>query len=375
MADPTSSNMGDPLPARRGRLRIYFGYAAGVGKTYRMLDHAQRAAREGVDLVIGYLEPHGRADTVAKAGGLPILPRRALDYRGTSLEELDLDAVLARRPAIAVVDEFPHTNVPGSRHDKRWEDVLEVLDAGIDVWTTMNVQHLESLNDQVAAITGVLVRETVPDWVVAGADEVVMVDLTPHALLNRLRRGVVYQPAQAARALEHFFKESTLVALRELALRQAAHEVELRRLTAAIGQRQGTGPRTSAERLLLHITDAPATAFVIRRGRRLADYLHADAFAVYVEAGRGLDRLPEERRARVERHLDFARQLHVETHVLRGRDVAATLVEFARLHQVTQILLLRPAASRRLLFPARTLAYRLVRLAREMQVVVVAPRL
>jgi len=367
--------MSDTTPMRRGRLRVYFGYAAGVGKTYQMLERARHAVRQGADLVVGYLEPHGRSDTIAQAEGLTTIPRQARSYRGSVFEEMDLEAVLARRPAVALVDELPHTNVPGSRHAKRWEDVLELLDAGIDVWTTMNVQHLESLNDQVAAITGVMVRETVPDWVVAEADEVIMVDLTPHALLNRLRRGVVYQPAQATRALEHFFRESTLVALRELALRQAAHEVEVRRLTSPLGGPAGSSTAAGAERLLLHITDAPGTAVVVRRGRRLADYLHADAFAVYVERGRVLENLAEDRRARVERHLDFARELHIETHVLRGRDVASTLVEFARLHQVTQILLSRPPASRWLIFPARTLAYRLVRLARDMQVVVVAPRL
>jgi two-component system, OmpR family, sensor histidine kinase KdpD len=367
--------MSKDTPARRGRLRIYFGYAAGVGKTYQMLERAQEVARQGIDIVIGYLEPHGRPDTVAKAEGLPVVPRTAMIYRGATFEEMDLKAVVARRPAVALVDELPHTNVPGSRHDKRWEDVLELLDAGIDVWTTMNVQHLESLNDQVAAITGVPVRETVPDWVIAEAHEVVMVDLTPHALLNRLRRGVVYQPAEANRALEHFFKESTLVALRELALRQAAHEVELRRVTSALGQSLPTGQGTAGERLLLHVTDAPSTVFVIRRGRRIADYLHADSFAVYVQPGRDLAELREDRRTRIERHLDFARQLHIETHVLRGREVASTLVEFARLHEVTQILLLRPPPARWLLFPMRTLAYRLVRLARDIQVVVIAPRL
>src|SRR6202142_3689718 len=196
-----------------GRLKIYLGYAAGVGKTYQMLEEAQETKRQGRDVVIGYFEPHGRKDTIARTDGLENIPRRRLDYRGTKFEEMDTPAILARHPAVCVVDEFPHTNVPGSERVKRWEDVLALLDAGIDVLTTMNVQHLESLNDQIYQITGVRVRETIPDWVVREANEVVMVDLTPRALLNRLERGVVYAPDKAKQALENFFKEPTLAVL------------------------------------------------------------------------------------------------------------------------------------------------------------------
>ncbi len=212
----------------QGKLKIFLGYAAGVGKTYQMLEEAQTLKERGVDVVIGYFEPHGRKDTIAKTEGLEMTPRKVIPYRGSAFEEMDTDAILARHPQVAVVDEFPHTNVPGSAREKRWEDVLVMLEHGIDVLTTMNVQHLESLNDQMTQITGVKVRETIPDWVVKQADEVVMVDLTPRALLNRLERGVVYAPDKARRALENFFKESTLVALREMALRQTAHEVEER---------------------------------------------------------------------------------------------------------------------------------------------------
>src|SRR6185436_8517097 len=193
-----------------------------------MLTEAQELADRGIDVVIAYFEPHGRHDTIALTDGLETIPRQIVEYRGARFEEMDTDAVLRRLPQVAVVDEFPHSNVPGSARAKRWEDVHVLLEAGIDVLTTMNVQHLESLNDQIWQSAGVRVRETIPDWVVQQADEVVMVDLTPRALLNRLERGVVYPPERARAALENFFKESTLVALRELALRQAAHEVEHR---------------------------------------------------------------------------------------------------------------------------------------------------
>src|SRR5678809_1078077 len=193
-----------------------------------MLEEAQYLLEQGVDVVIGYFEPHKRADTIAKTEGLETVPRRKVEYRGTAFEEMDTEAILLRSPAVCLVDEFAHTNIPGSARSKRWEDVMVLLDAGIDVWTTMNLQHLESLNDQILQISGIRVRETVPDWVIKQADEVVMVDVTPEALINRLRRGVVYAPDKASRALENFFKEQTLTALRELALRQAAHEVDVR---------------------------------------------------------------------------------------------------------------------------------------------------
>src|SRR5882672_4450889 len=213
---------------RRGKLKIFMGYAAGVGKTYKMLEEAHELKARSVDVVVGYFEPHGRKDTIALTEGLEMIPRKQVEYRGSVFEEMDTDAVLARLPQVCLVDEFPHTNVPGSERAKRWEDVQVLLAAGIDVLTTMNIQHLESLNDQVWQVTGIRVRETIPDWVVQQAEEVVMVDLTPRALLNRLERGVVYGREKAERAMQNFFRESTLVALRELALREAAHEVEHR---------------------------------------------------------------------------------------------------------------------------------------------------
>lgn len=216
--------MGTP----RGKLTIFMGYAAGVGKTYRMLEEAHSLRSQGVETVLGYLEPHERADTIARAGGLELIPRKRIEYRGSSFEEMDTGAILARRPRVCAVAEFAHTNVPGSPRAKRWEVVELLLDAGIEVLTTMNIQHLESQNDQVLHITGIRVRETVPDWVVKRAGEVVMIDLTPRPLLHRLERGVAYGDEKAERALQHFFRESILVAPRELALRQAAHEVEQR---------------------------------------------------------------------------------------------------------------------------------------------------
>src|SRR5262245_8808010 len=232
-----------------------------------------------------------------------------VEYRGSRFEEMDSDAILRRHPQVAVVDEFPHTNVPGSPREKRWEDVHVLLDHGIDVLTTMNVQHLESLNDQIWQSTGVRVRETIPDWVLKQADEVVMVDLTPQALLNRLARGVVYPPERARAALENFFKESTLVALRELAMRQAAYAVESRLPDEQPRTRQEAAPevRLATDRLLLVLSPEPSSAGLIRRGRRVADYLRAECLALYVSKTADLSELTGEEREALERHLNFAR--------------------------------------------------------------------
>jgi two-component system, OmpR family, sensor histidine kinase KdpD len=294
---------------------------------------------------------------------------------------MDTDAILKRRPQVCMVDEFPHTTIPGSEREKRWQDVQALLDAGIDVLTTMNIQHLESLNDQVWRITGVRVRETIPDWVMQQADQVVMVDLTPRALLNRLARGVVYPPEKALEALKNFFQESTLVALRELALRQTAHEVEIRQVdynspgfqaVPADGDVTDEPPR-SQERILILVTADPSTAMLVRRGKRVADYLHADCFAVAVYThGDGLEASGQ--RDAVERHLNFARNLHIEARLLGGHDVAKTVVEFARLNGVTQLFLARPSTGRWPAFGGRNLVQQVVRLARDMQVIIVADR-
>ncbi|MGA2182992.1 MAG: histidine kinase [Bryobacteraceae bacterium] len=367
---------------RTGKLKIFMGYAAGVGKTYQMLEEAQQLRAQGLDVVVGYFEPHGRRDTIARAEGLELIPRRDVDYRGSCFEEMDTEAILARHPAVCVVDEFPHTNVPGSERLKRWEDVQRLLDAGIDVLTTMNIQHLESLNDQVWQITGIRVRETIPDWVVQQADQVVMVDVTPRALLNRLERGVVYGREKAERALQNFFRESTLVALREMALRQTAHEVEHRSSADAADAWAGhgtSGPGTGSHpgphhRILVLVNADPETAMLIRRAKRVGDFLDAECFAVTVQSSGGLSGLPENAREAIERHLNFARNLHIETRILEGDEVATALVDFARRNQITQIFLARPRERDwRSLF-GRDLIQRIVGLARDMQVVIVSER-
>lgn len=360
-----------------GKLKIYLGYAAGVGKTYQMLEEAQNLKQRGVDVAVGYFEPHGRKDTIAKTEGLEMVPRKRIEYRGSVFDEMDIEAIVARHPEVAVIDEFPHTNVPGSTREKRWEDVQYILDRGIDVLTTMNVQHLESLNDQVAQITGVKVRETIPDWVVKQADEVIMVDLTPRALLNRLERGVVYGPEKAKRALENFFKESTLVALREVALRQTAHEVEER-----IEQTDGThlaadssSPRHSIDdAVVIYISDDPSTAMLTRRGKRVADLLHANCFAVFISEQSDLRSLSAEKRSAVERHLNFARNLHVETRILAGTDHAQAIVEFARQHNARQIFLPRLIGKGVDRLLGKSFVNQVVSLASDMEVTIVADR-
>jgi two-component system, OmpR family, sensor histidine kinase KdpD len=362
---------------QRGKFKIFIGYAAGVGKTYKMLEEAQELKSQGIDIVIGYFESHGRSDTIAKTEGLEIVPRKRIDYRGSQFEEMDTDAIVARHPRVCVVDEFPHTNVPGSDRAKRWEDVEVLLDAGIDVFTTMNIQHLESLNDQVWHITGIRVRETIPDWVVRRADEVVMVDLTPRALLHRLERGVVYGREKAQQALQNFFRESSLVALRELTLREAAHEVEQR-----IGN---DDTRTPAEerihsqqrkhhKILVLVTADPKTAMVIRRARRVSDFLGAECFAVAVQPSGDLSGVPEAEREAIEKHLNFARNLHIETRILGGADTASVLIDFARRNEVTQIFVTRPRGRVWVLLLSRDPVQRIISRAKDMQIVIVSDR-
>ncbi len=364
-----------------GKLKVFLGYAAGVGKTYQMLEEAQDMKRHGRDVVVGYFEPHARPDTISKVEGLEIIPRRTLMYRGVPFEEMDTEAILRRKPDVAVVDEFPHTNVPGSEREKRWQDVLELLNAGIDVLTTMNVQHLESFNDQVHLLTGVRVRETVPDWVVQRASEVVMVDLTPRALLNRLDRGVVYNLEKAELAKQHFFKESTLVALRELALRQTAYEVEHRHGGPESDdedweppeEHQAPRARTS-EKVLVYITSHPSAAVLIRRGKRVADYMHGECLAVVVCPNASLDSLPAHERETLEKHAHFARNLHVPVHLIAGPNVAQALVNFARENGVTQMYLSRPKETGWRLPFRRDLAQEVTRLAKDLEVTIVAER-
>jgi two-component system, OmpR family, sensor histidine kinase KdpD len=367
------TSMGDS-PGSRGRLKVFLGYAAGVGKTYQMLTEARAMSREGVDLAIAYFEPHGRLDTIALTEGLETIPRLVIEYRGVRLEEMDTQAVLARGPRVALVDELPHTNAPGSPREKRWEDVHELLDAGIDVMTTMNVQHLESLNDQIWQITGIRVRETVPDWVVQQADDVVMVDLTPRALLNRLARGVVYSPERARAALDNFFQEPTLVALRELAMRQAASVVESRLPADEASMPDTLEAPDRSERLLLLVGPEPSSAALIRRGRRVADGLRAECLAVHVSRTSDLGELAKDERERLERHLNFARALQIETRILEGRDVAGTLLAFARANGVTQIFVDRNTRSTDRGWFGGSLVERIVNGAQGLQVTVVSDR-
>jgi two-component system, OmpR family, sensor histidine kinase KdpD len=366
--------------SKSGKLKIYLGYAAGVGKTYQMLEEAQILRAKGVDVVIGYFEPHGRKDTIAKTAGIETVPRRRMEYRGSVFEEMDTEAIIARHPQVTVVDEFPHTNVPGSARLKRWEDVLAILENGIDVLTTMNVQHLESLNDQMEQITGVKVRETIPDWVIKTAAEVVMVDLTPRALMHRLERGVVYPPEKARRALENFFKESTLVALREMAMRQTAHEIEERlesdqeELLGVSDTQPARRARKRDDAVVIYISDDPSTAMLIRRGKRVADIVHADCFAIAVAENSDLRTLTAAKREAIERHLNFARNLHVETRVLAGSEPAQTIVDFARLHNARQIFLPRLVGKGIDRVRGKSFVNQLVSMADDMEVTIVADR-
>jgi two-component system sensor histidine kinase KdpD len=369
----------------RGILKVYLGYAAGVGKTFQMLADGRAAAQRGVDVVVAYFQPHARPDTIEQAQGLEVVPHRKIEYRGKTFEEMDTEAVLNRNPSIALVDELAHTNIPGSARTKRWEDVQVLLNSGIEVWTTMNVQHIESLNDQIWQITGIQVRETVPDGIVRQAAEIVAVDVTPEALLNRLKRGAIYKPEMVQKALTGFFKGSNLGALRELTLRQAAHEVDLRQ--SAYDETSGFQvPRISEarpsgatdnqpkERILIHLTADPSTAMLIRRGRRVADYLRADCTALFVHQTPELSQLPPEERQAVEKHLRFARSLQIETRILGGKDIAKTLVDFARQNQVTQIFVAHSQIGLLERLRRKNFTEDIVRLAQDLQVTVVADR-
>jgi two-component system sensor histidine kinase KdpD len=350
----------------RGKLKVYLGYAAGVGKTYRMLEEAQALRQKGVDVAIGYFEPHGRAETIAKTIGVEIIPRRKIAYANTVFEEMDADAILKRKPQVVLVDEFAHTNVPGSQRGKRWQDVDAVRDEGIDVLTTLNVQHLESLNDQVYDITGIRVRETVPDWVVDSADEVTLVDLTPRALRNRIERGVVYAPEKAQTAMENFFTESNLAALRELAMRHAAHELEEKLEPAPADHSTGA----HHDRILVCLTGRPSSAMLIRRARRVADYLQAGCVALHVAPVAATEIMDEI----VKRHMSFARNLRIETHVVKANDVSAAIADFARQEHVTQIFMGRSSPLPWWKSFEETLVQKVVRQAHDMQITIVAER-
>ncbi len=328
----------------RGRLKVFFGANAGVGKTYAMLEAAQARRREGGKALVGLVETHGRGETEALLDGLEILPRRSIEHRGMTLHEFDLDAALACKPALILVDELAHTNAPGTRYEKRWQDVAELLDAGIDVYTALNVQHLESLNDVVEQITGVKVRETVPDQVVERADEIVLVDLPPQELLQRLREGKVYMGAQAARAAENFFQTGNLLALRELALRFVAKRVNV---DVQIYRDAESVRRTwpTQERLLVAVGPSPSSAKLIRATRRLASNLGAEWIALSVQTARAVSG-PPEARERVAEHLRLAQSLGAEIVTVGGDDVSGEILRMARDRNVTKIVAGKPVLPR-----------------------------
>jgi two-component system sensor histidine kinase KdpD len=323
----------------RGKLKVYIGSAAGVGKTYRMLNEAHDLRRRGVDVVVGFIETHGRVDTAAQVGDLEVIPRQRIEYRTVILEEMDVDAVARRAPQVAVVDELAHTNVPGARHRKRWEDVVELLDAGINVISAVNVQHVESLNDVIASTLGVTVRETVPDWIVTNADQVVNLDISAEDLRERLREGKIYAPEKVDTALRNFFTDENLTTLRELALREVASSVDRTR-EAIVRREAGASQAKTVDRIMVAMSSSPPyTAALLRKASRIAGRLNSDWYCVYVQT-------PEERPDRIDSavqrklvdNIQLAQSMGAEVVKLVGTDVAATLTAFAREHGVTLLI-------------------------------------
>jgi two-component system sensor histidine kinase KdpD len=379
MNDPRSDHDNRPSPdalleqaARetRGRLKVFLGAAPGVGKTYEMLTTAQAKRRDGIDVVVGIVETHGRIETAALLEGLEIIPRRNVEYKGRPLDEMDIDAVLARRPKVVLVDELAHTNAPGSRHPKRYLDVEELLDAGIDVYTTLNIQHLESLNDVVAKITHVRVQETVPDSVIDKADDVEVVDLTPDDLIQRLREGKVYLPHQAEQAVRHYFVPGNLTALRELALRRTAQRVD-EQMVDYMRAHAIQGPWSASERVLVCVNEQPGSLAVVRYGRRIADRLRASWAAIHIETSR-TQRFSEVERDRVAEALRLAERLGGDAVTVPAADVAGGVVGYAKAQNFTHIVIAkshRPSWSE---WVRRSTTHRLIRQAGDISVHVIA---
>jgi two-component system, OmpR family, sensor histidine kinase KdpD len=328
--------------SRRGRLKLYIGFAAGVGKTYRMLEEAHALRRRGVDVVVAFVETHGRAETEALLDGLEVVPRRRLEYRGVAIEEMDVEAVLARKPDVAIVDELPHTNAPGSKNRKRYQDVLDLLAAGINVIGALNVQHLESLNDVVEHTTGVTVRETVPDSFLKQADQVVNLDLDVEDLQERMRAGKIYAADKVPRAIENFFKGQNLVTLRELALREVAESLDR---AVAAQERPGVPTRRGARVMVAMSSNPPRAATLLRRGSRMAGRLNTDWFVVYVETP---DEAPDRIDSEAQRHLlgniEKAKELGAEVVRLKSPDPVSALLDFARSHGVGHVIVGRSRA-------------------------------
>ncbi len=330
-ARPASEGAGDVVEAA-GRFRVYLGAAAGVGKTYAMLSEGQRRRVRGADVVVGFVECQGRQNTERLLDGLEVIPRKVVEYRGSRLEEMDTDAVLHRRPKIALVDELAHTNVPGSgRNAKRWQDVMEILGAGIGVITTVNIQHLESIADEVGNMTGVRVRERVPDWVVRKADQIELVDSSPEQLRRRMLHGNIYPMERVPQALTNFFRTDNLTALREVALRFLADETG-DGLLAYLRQRSSPGAVGPAERVLVAVTGAPATDVLLRRAARIASRAKADLDVVHVVTG-------DATRQGGQRLEELAADLGADWHEIHDDDPVRTIIAFAREHQITQIVI------------------------------------
>ena len=353
--------------AGRGRLKLFLGFAAGVGKTYEMLSEANRRKCGGQDIVIGYVETHKRRETEGQIGGLEMIPRKAVDYKGAVFEEMDTEAIIARHPKWVLVDELAHTNVPGSKNEKRYQDVIALLNAGINVESTLNVQHLESLNDTVYQITGVKVRETVPDWVLGEADEIVTVDITPRALMNRLQRGDVYPLEKVPQALQNFFSEGNLSALREIALREVASEVD-RSVQSYREEHDVSQPWQTQERVMVCISPDKPSDRLLRRGWRISRRLHADIVAVYVPLGK-----PTLAQQKVlESDFSLANRLGIRIERTEGTKVAQSLADYAAANQVTQIVIGHSHRTRLKEFVQGSLVNDLIRLARGIDVLLVA---
>lgn len=325
----------------RGIFKLFLGYAPGVGKTYNMLSEAVRRASRGEDVAIGIVETHGRKATAELAAKLDRIPPRKIEYKGTIFDEMDVDAILARKPSVVLVDELAHTNIEGSKHAKRYEDVMELLDAKIDVLSTMNVQHVESVGPTVLQITGVQVRETVPDWVMQRVDEIIMADLTPQALQKRMLRGDIYPVDRAQRALSHFFRPGNLIALRELALRQVTRVVD-RSLDAILEKDATQQSHTVRERIAVCISSNPGAQYLIARGSRMAQALGGEFYVFYVDVGR--DTRPEDQKSLAE-NIRFAHNLGANVVRATGRSVADGVAQFVREHHITQVIFGRSARS------------------------------
>jgi len=329
----------------RARLRVYIGAAPGVGKSYKMLEDAHDLRRQGLDVVVGFIEPHGRADTLARIGDLEQVPLREIAYRGVTLKEMDVDAVKVRRPQVVVVDELAHTNAPGSRHQKRYEDVLDLLDAGLNVITAVNIQHIESLNDAIAATTGVRVRETIPDWVLKRADEVVNVDVSVETLRTRLRQGKIYDAAKIEQALANFFRKGNLTALRELALRQLASDQAGK--AQAYRAREGLERPVIPEKVMVAMASRGSARNLLRVGSRIAGRFATDWFAVYVETPKEEPgRIKPEDHVALADNIRFAQQLGAKVVKLKGSRVADLLVDFAKREGITHVVFGQSARSR-----------------------------